>query len=242
MSSPTLGVGRIEPRELEEEMRTSFLDYAMSVIVARALPDVRDGLKPVHRRVLFAMHEAGLQPNRPRVKCATVIGEVMGSYPPARRRVDLRHPRPDGAEVRPAIPLVDPQGTSVTSTATRPPRIRYTEARLPLIAPSCCATSTRTPSSSSRTTTVPANNRPCCLAFPEPSRQRLVGIAVGMATNMPPHKLGEVIDAIVAMIDEPTIESIDSYSTSRARLPDRRRSSSVGRELASRIAPAAGGS
>ncbi len=77
-----LGPGRIEPRELEQEMRSSFLDYAMSVIVARALPDVRDGLKPVHRRVLYAMHEAGLQPNRPRLKCARVVGDVMGSYHP----------------------------------------------------------------------------------------------------------------------------------------------------------------
>src|SRR3954451_24724807 len=77
-----LGAGRIEPRELEQEMRSSFLDYAMSVIVARALPDVRDGLKPVHRRILYAMHDTGLQPNRPRVKCAAVVGEVMKSYHP----------------------------------------------------------------------------------------------------------------------------------------------------------------
>src|SRR3954447_17701173 len=84
MSEPLepLGAGRIEPRELEQEMRASFLDYAMSVIVARALPDVRDGLKPVHRRILYAMHEAGLQPNRPRQKCARVVGDVMGSYHP----------------------------------------------------------------------------------------------------------------------------------------------------------------
>src|SRR5947199_6487295 len=77
-----LGPGRIEPRELEQEMRSSFLDYAMSVIVARALPDVRDGLKPVHRRVLYAMSEAGLQPGRPRLKCARVVGDVMGAYHP----------------------------------------------------------------------------------------------------------------------------------------------------------------
>ena len=74
--------GRVEPRELDEEVRTSFLDYAMSVIVSRALPDARDGLKPVHRRVLYAMHEAGLQPNRPTRKCARVVGDVMGSYHP----------------------------------------------------------------------------------------------------------------------------------------------------------------
>src|SRR5207302_2442504 len=77
-----LNPGRIESRELEQEMRSSFLDYAMSVIVARALPDVRDGLKPVHRRILYAMHETGLQPNRSRVKCAAVVGEVMKSYHP----------------------------------------------------------------------------------------------------------------------------------------------------------------
>src|SRR5947208_3747356 len=74
--------GRIEERELTQEMRSAYLDYAMSVIVARALPDVRDGLKPVHRRILYAMHDTGLQPNRPRVKCAAVVGEVMKSYHP----------------------------------------------------------------------------------------------------------------------------------------------------------------
>src|SRR5204863_4839572 len=74
--------GRIETRELEQEMRSSFLDYAMSVIVSRALPDVRDGLKPVHRRILYSMHESGLQPNRPRVKCASVVGDVMKNYHP----------------------------------------------------------------------------------------------------------------------------------------------------------------
>src|SRR5207253_964469 len=82
LETGALGPGRIESRELEQEMRSSFLDYAMSVIVARALPDVRDGLKPVHRRDLYAMHEASLQPNRPRLKCARVVGVVMGSYHP----------------------------------------------------------------------------------------------------------------------------------------------------------------
>src|SRR3989337_2910197 len=84
LDTGALGPGRIETRELEQEMRSSFLDYAMSVIVARALPDVRDGLKPVHRRVLFGMHEAGMQPNRPYKKSARVVGEVMGSYHPHR--------------------------------------------------------------------------------------------------------------------------------------------------------------
>jgi DNA gyrase subunit A len=82
LETGALGPGRIEPRELEAEMRSSFLDYAMSVIVSRALPDVRDGLKPVHRRVLYGMHEAGMQPNRPYKKSARVVGDVMGSYHP----------------------------------------------------------------------------------------------------------------------------------------------------------------
>src|SRR5215470_11297895 len=82
MSMDSLGDGRIEQRELSEEMRTSYLDYAMSVIVGRALPDVRDGLKPVHRRVLFAMNEAGLQPTRPRAKSSRIVGDVMGKYHP----------------------------------------------------------------------------------------------------------------------------------------------------------------
>ena len=96
--------GRIEPRELEQEMRSSFLDYAMSVIVSRALPDVRDGLKPVHRRVLYGMHEAGLQPNRPYKKSAATVGNVMGQLPPARRPGDLRHARAHGAAVLAALP------------------------------------------------------------------------------------------------------------------------------------------
>jgi len=82
LTNEPLGAGRVETRELDQEVRTSFLDYAMSVIVSRALPDVRDGLKPVHRRVLYAMHEAGLQPNRPTRKSARVVGDVMGNYHP----------------------------------------------------------------------------------------------------------------------------------------------------------------
>src|ERR1700675_4634298 len=129
-----LGPGRIEPRELESEMRSSFLDYAMSVIVARALPDVRDGLKPVHRRVLYAMHESGLQPSRPRVKCAAVIGEVMKSY----------HPHGDESIydtlVRMAqafylrYPLVDPQGNFGNIDGYPAAAFRYTECRLSPIA------------------------------------------------------------------------------------------------------------
>src|SRR3712207_6259511 len=125
-----LGPGRIEPRELEQEMRSSYLDYAMSVIVGRALPDVRDGLKPVHRRVLFAMNEAGLQPNRAYAKCARIVGDVMGKY----------HPHGDSAIYDTLVrlaqdfsmrnPLVDGQGNFGSVDDDPAAAMRYTEARL----------------------------------------------------------------------------------------------------------------
>src|SRR5918911_2285353 len=134
-SMEPLGPGRIEPRELEQEMRSSFLDYAMSVIVSRALPDVRDGLKPVHRRILYTMSELGLQPGRPRVKCARVVGEVMGNY----------HPHGDTAiydslarmaqDFSLRYPLVDPHGNFGSPDPNdRPAAARYTEAKLAVLA------------------------------------------------------------------------------------------------------------
>ena len=206
-SADPLDIGRVEPRELEEEMRTSFLDYAMSVIVARALPDVRDGLKPVHRRVLFAMHETGLQPNRPRVKCSAVIGEVMKSF----------HPHGDQSIydtlVRMAqkfslrYPLVDPQGNFGNIDGYSAAAHRYTEARLSAIATELLRdigadTVDFAPNydgSRKEPTVLPAR-------FPNLLVNGSSGIAVGMATNMPPHHLGEVVDAIVAMIDDPAID------------------------------------
>src|SRR5438093_7108316 len=126
--------GNIEPRGLEEEMRSSYLDYAMSVIVGRALPDVRDGLKPVHRRVLYAMQEAGLQPNRPYSKCARIVGDVMGKY----------HPHGDTAiydtlvrlaqDFAQRYPLVDGQGNFGSIDSDPPAAYRYTEARLARLA------------------------------------------------------------------------------------------------------------
>src|SRR6266545_7219899 len=125
LTPPPLGGGRVEQRELEQEMRTSFLDYAMSVIVSRALPDVRDGLKPVHRRVLYGMHEAGLQPNRPYKKSAATVGDVMGKY----------HPHGDApiydTLVRMAqpfslrYPLVDGQGNFGSVDDDPPAQMRY---------------------------------------------------------------------------------------------------------------------
>src|SRR6185437_11048213 len=130
LTNEPLGAGRVETRELDQEVRTSFLDYAMSVIVSRALPDVRDGLKPVHRRVLWAMHESGMQPNRPTRKCARVVGEVMKSY----------HPHGDqsiyDALVRMAqsfslrYPLVEGYGNFGSIDGDPQAAMRYTECRL----------------------------------------------------------------------------------------------------------------
>src|SRR5579884_1926864 len=199
-----LGPGRIEPRELEQEMRSSYLDYAMSVIVGRALPDVRDGLKPVHRRVLYGMHENGLQPNRPYKKSANVVGAVMGNY----------HPHGDAAIydtlVRVAqpfslrYPLVDGQGNFGSIDDDPPAAMRYTECRLARLATEMLRdidadTVDFQPNydeSRREPTVLPSR-------FPNLLVNGSAGIAVGMATNMPPHHLGETVDAIVALIDDP---------------------------------------
>jgi DNA gyrase subunit A len=205
--SGALGAGRIETRELEQEMRASFLDYAMSVIVARALPDVRDGLKPVHRRVLYAMHEAGLQPNRPRVKCASVVGDVMKNY----------HPHGDTAIYDTLVrlaqpfsmryPLVAGQGNFGNIDGYPAAAMRYTEARLTRLATELLRdidadTVDFAPNYDER------RREPQVLParFPNLLVNGSAGIAVGMATNIPPHHLGETIDALVAMIDEPQID------------------------------------
>src|SRR5438874_2684836 len=205
-----LGAGRIESRELEQEMRSSFLDYAMSVIVSRALPDVRDGLKPVHRRVLYGMHEAGLQPNRPYKKSAATVGDVMGKY----------HPHGDSAIydtlVRMAqpfslrYPLVDGQGNFGSIDDDPPAAMRYTEARL-----SRMATEMLRDIDANTVDFGPnydeSRREPSVLPsrFPNLLVNGSAGIAVGMATNMPPHRLGEIVDAIVAMIDDPAVSVED---------------------------------
>jgi DNA gyrase subunit A len=202
-----LGPGRIEPRELEQEMRSSFLDYAMSVIVSRALPDVRDGLKPVHRRVLFAMHEAGLQPNRPRLKCARVVGDVMGSYHPhgdvAIYDTLVRMAQPFSMR----YPLVDGQGNFGNIDDYPAAAMRYTECRLTRL-----ATELLRDIDADTVDFVPnydeSRRQPSVLPsrYPNLLVNGSQGIAVGMATNIPPHNLGEVVDALVALIDDPTID------------------------------------
>jgi DNA gyrase subunit A len=202
-----LNPGRIETRELEQEMRSSFLDYAMSVIVARALPDVRDGLKPVHRRVLYGMHESGMQPGRPYKKCANIVGSVMGQY----------HPHGDTAIYDTLVrlaqsfsmryPLVDGQGNFGNIDGYPAAAMRYTECRLSRIATELLRdidadTVDFKPNydeSRREPTVLPAR-------FPNLLVNGSSGIAVGMATNIPPHHLGETIDALVAMIDDPAID------------------------------------
>ena len=203
----SLSGGRIESRELDQEMRSSFLDYAMSVIVSRALPDVRDGLKPVHRRVLYGMHEDGLQPGRPYKKSAATVGTVMSRY----------HPHGDSAIydtlVRMAqpfslrYPLVDGQGNFGSIDGDPAAAMRYSEARLSRIATELlrdidAATVDFEPNYDE------SRRQPSVLPsrFPNLLVNGSAGIAVGMATNIPPHNLGEAIDGIVAMIDDPSID------------------------------------
>jgi DNA gyrase subunit A len=199
-----LGPGRIEARELEQEMRSSYLDYAMSVIVGRALPDARDGLKPVHRRVLYSMWTNGNRPGRPYVKSARIVGDVMGKY----------HPHGDQAIydtlVRMAqpfslrYPLVDGKGNFGSVDDDPPAAQRYTEARLARFAEEMLR------ELDSDTVDFGPNydeslREPLVLParFPNLLVNGSSGIAVGMATNMPPHHLGETIDAVVTLIDKP---------------------------------------
>jgi len=202
-----LGAGRVEGRELDQEMRSSFLDYAMSVIVSRALPDVRDGLKPVHRRVLYGMHETGMQPSRPYKKCARIVGEVMGSY----------HPHGDtaiyDALVRLAqdfsmrYPLVDGQGNFGSVDGDPAAAMRYTECRLSRIATELLR-DIDADTVDFRPNYDESRREPTVLPsrFPNLLVNGSAGIAVGMATNIPPHNLGETIDAVVAMIDDSTVD------------------------------------
>jgi DNA gyrase subunit A len=203
----TLSGGNIEPRGLEEEMRSAYLDYAMSVIVGRALPDVRDGLKPVHRRVLFAMSEGGLQYNRSRAKSSRIVGDVLGKY----------HPHGDqpvydtlvrlAQDFSMRYPLVDGQGNFGSIDDDPPAAMRYTEARLSRIASEMLRdidedTVEFVPNYDGK------NQEPLVLParFPNLLVNGSSGIAVGMATNIPPHNLRETIAAVTAYIDDPSID------------------------------------
>ena len=194
----------IQPVALEEEMRRSYLDYAMSVIVARALPDARDGLKPVHRRILFAMNENGFTPDKPHRKSARVTGDVMGKY----------HPHGDAsiydALVRMAqsfsmrVPLIDGQGNFGSIDGDPPAAMRYTEARLAKAAAALLeGIDEDTVDFQSNYDETAVEPRVLPAAFPNLLVNGAGGIAVGMATNIPPHNPGEVIDATLMLIRDP---------------------------------------
>jgi DNA gyrase subunit A len=207
-SIDTISGGNIEPRGLEEEMRSAYLDYAMSVIVGRALPDVRDGLKPVHRRILFAMNELNLRPPRKHVKCATIVGEVMGKY----------HPHGDSAiydtlarmaqDFSMRYPLVDGHGNFGNIDGWGAAAMRYTEARLDAL-----ATEMLRDIDQDTVDFVPnydgTKHEPLVLPsrFPNLLVNGGAGIAVGMATNIPPHNLREVVNGVIAYVDDPSIDT-----------------------------------
>jgi len=192
------------PINIEDEMRRSYLDYAMSVIIGRALPDIRDGLKPVHRRILFGMHEMGLNFNRPTRKCAKIVGEVLGKY----------HPHGDAAVydalVRMAqpfsmrYPLVDGQGNFGSIDGDPPAAMRYTEARLSRIAATLLADIDKE-TVDFRPNYDDSEQEPEVLPTRVPNLliNGSSGIAVGMATNIPPHNLAEIINATIALIQNP---------------------------------------
>ncbi|MGO0123460.1 DNA gyrase subunit A [Desulfothermobacter acidiphilus] len=199
-------MAKVIPIEITEEMRHSYLDYAMSVIVGRALPDVRDGLKPVHRRILYAMHALGMTPDRPHRKSAYIVGEVLARY----------HPHGDAAVYDALVrlaqdfscryPLVDGHGNFGSIDGDAPAAMRYTEARLSRYAVEMLRdihkdTVDFVPNydgSTSEPTVLPSR-------LPNLLINGSSGIAVGMATNIPPHNLGEVVDALLALIDNPEL-------------------------------------
>ncbi|KCZ55066.1 DNA gyrase subunit A [Hyphomonas beringensis] len=197
----------IEPISIESELKSSYLDYAMSVIVSRALPDVRDGLKPVHRRILYAMNEGGNTPGKPYKKSANIVGAVMGNY----------HPHGDSAIydalVRMAQPfsmgvtLVDGQGNFGSIDNDPPAAMRYTESRMTREATYLLADIEKD-TVDFQSTYDDSKLEPIVLPaqFPNLLVNGAGGIAVGMATNIPPHNLGEVVDATLALIDDPTLD------------------------------------
>src|SRR4051794_23414186 len=203
-------MGDVQSIQIEDEMRVSYLDYAMSVIVSRALPDVRDGLKPVHRRILYTMGEMGLSATSSYRKCAAIVGEVMGKY----------HPHGDSAlydalvrlaqDFSMRYPLVDGQGNFGPVDGDEPAAMRYTEARLAAIAAEMLA-------DIDRNTVDFVDNYDGTQKQPEVLPAKLPnllvngssGIAVGMATNIPPHHLGEIVDGTIAVIDGPEIPNDD---------------------------------
>jgi len=202
-----LGNGQIIPTPLHQEMERSYLEYAMSVIVGRALPDARDGLKPVHRRILYAMYELGLTPDRPYRKCARVVGDVLGKY----------HPHGDQSVYDALVrlvqsfstryPLLDGHGNFGSVDNDPPAAMRYTETRLAPVAHEAMLTEIGEATVNFSNNFDNSQTEPVVLPVQLPILllNGCSGIAVGMATNIPPHNLGEVVDGLIALIDRPEI-------------------------------------
>jgi len=205
-------IGYVKPREITEEMRESYLDYAMSVIISRALPDVRDGLKPVHRRILYAMYEDGLRHTAKFRKSATVVGSCLGRY----------HPHGDAAVydalVRMAqdfslrYPLIQGQGNFGSQDGDNPASMRYTETRLSSIGEEMLQDIEKD-TVDFKPNYDGTRKEPAVLSSPLP--QLLLngsfGIAVGMATNIPPHNLSEVLRACIYLVDHPSLTTEDLF-------------------------------
>lgn len=200
------GGSDIRPVSITEEMKRSYLDYAMSVIVSRALPDVRDGLKPVHRRILFGMHELGLDHNKKYVKSARVVGEVMGKYHPHGNMPIYDALVRMAQDFSMRLPLVDGQGNFGSVDGDPPAAERYTECRLTKVAGTLLDDLDKS-TVDFRDNYDGSLKEPMVLPakFPNLLVNGSGGIAVGMATNIPPHNLGEVIDACIAHLDNPEI-------------------------------------
>ena len=202
-----LGNGQIIPTPLHQEMERSYLEYAMSVIVGRALPDVRDGLKPVHRRILYAMYELGLTPDRPYRKCARVVGDVLGKY----------HPHGDQSVYDALVrlvqsfstryPLLDGHGNFGSVDNDPPAAMRYTETRLAPVAFEAMLTEIGEATVNYSNNFDNSQTEPVVLPVQLPILllNGCSGIAVGMATNIPPHNLGEIVNSLIALIDRPNI-------------------------------------
>src|ERR1700748_1713346 len=194
----------IRPVSITEEMKRSYLDYAMSVIVARALPDARDGLKPVHRRILYSMHEQGYEWNKPYRKSARVVGDVIGKYHPHGGQAVYDALVRMAQDFSMRLPLIDGQGNFGSVDGDAPAAMRYTEVRLEKVAGTLVedldkdtvAFQANYDESEREPVVMPAR-------FPNLLVNGAGGIAVGMATNIPPHNLGEIVDAACALIDDP---------------------------------------
>jgi DNA gyrase subunit A len=196
-------VGIVRQVDIDQQMQEAYLDYAMSVIVSRALPDVRDGLKPVHRRILYAMHDMGLRMNQPYKKSARIVGEVLGKYHPHGDAAVYESMARMAQDFSMRMPLIDGQGNFGSVDGDPPAAMRYTEARMTALADEVMT-------DINKNTVDFVNNFDSSLTEPSVLPTKLPnllvngasGIAVGMATSIPPHNLNEVCDALIFMIDK----------------------------------------